>query len=67
MTDKPQLDHDNNGGAGGAKKPPATEWVVTRDTGLMEVPSSETAGRLKAGGRMATERDFAVAGIDPTH
>lgn len=65
MTDKPQLDHDKDGRSGGAKKPPAFEWIVTRAAGLVRVPSDETAKRLSRGARIATQRDFAIAGIDP--
>ena len=63
MTDKPQLDHDGDRKAGGARKPPAFEWIVSRARGLEKVPSAETATRLRSGARMATDRDFAVAGI----
>ncbi len=59
----PQLDHDGDDRPGGAKKPPATEWVVTRAKGLHEVPSSESAAVLRAGGRMATARDLKIAGL----
>lgn len=59
----PQLDHDGNGKAGGAKKPPAFEWIVTRGRGLERVASSLTAARLRAGARMATPRDLAIAGV----
>ena len=58
----PQLDHDNSGGPGGAKAPPALEWVVTRKRGLHQVPPAEAREALRAGGRMATPRDLAIGG-----
>jgi hypothetical protein len=65
MTDpKPQLDHDGDSRPGGAKKPPAMEWIVTRKDGLIQVSSTETAARLRAGARLPTARDFKVAGIE---
>lgn len=64
MTDLSQLDHDVDGRAGGAKKPPALEWVVTRKRGLHQVPSSQTSALIRAGGRLPTERDFAIAGVE---
>lgn len=58
------LDHDGDGRPGGAKKPPVLEWVVTRDLGLHQVPSRDCPAVLQAGGRRATARDLAIAGIE---
>lgn len=66
MTDKPQLDHDRDGKAGGAKKPPAADdlvWMVSRARGLHRVPAPETAAVLRAGGRLATDRDLEIGGV----
>lgn len=69
----PQLDHDADGKAGGAKKPaPRTAptaddfvWVVSRANGLHRVPSGETATVLhQPGGRMATARDLEIGGVE---
>lgn len=60
----PQLDHDKDNRPGGAKKAPAMEWIVTRAVGLHQVPSGETAAKLRAGARMATARDLAIAGVE---
>ena len=71
MTDKPQLDHDNDGKAGGAKKPPAITaptvedlvWVVSRARGLHRVGAPEVDAALRAGGRLATGRDLEIGGV----
>lgn len=65
VSNLPQLDHDGDGRAGGAKKPPATAWVVTRAEGLIRLPAAQAKARIEAGARPATDRDFRVAGVDP--
>jgi len=59
------LDHDDNGRKGGAKKPETPVWVVTRADGLHQVAASQMDTALKAdGGRLATDRDLAIAGVE---
>lgn len=71
MTDKPQLDHDKDGHAGGARKAPARTapggedlvWVVNRVRGLHRVAAPDVDGVVRAGGRLATGRDLEIGGV----
>lgn len=58
------LDHDEDGKKGGAKAP-AAQWVVHRRRGLEFLPPAQAHAAVRAGARPATERDLAIAGVDP--
>lgn len=56
------LDHDGDGHKGGSQIKPV--WIVTPEDGLHQVATSAVSAAISNGkGRLATDRDLAIAGV----
>lgn len=67
MTKSPTADASAPEASAEREAAPALTWVVIRRLGLTQLPAADAAKAVKSGSaREATERDFRIAGIDPT-